>query len=237
MSQAYLLLCTSPPNPWCNSSLFHHDQCLVTGSWSSTHADGWELRLTPLHLLLFPAWLWHLWLWTPCGNLSFGRTVPISPRNHTPCHHYHQPQKSLLHQRSSKTVQMTSQMVSLSPRLQPAMAGHPRNQNGSSRCTFQMRPCRHHPGQSGDGHMPGTCHYPGIRPCPSSKGSILHPVRPTSTPSPKALKLGSPLFSHSSKDNWHMTNGHLCFKGHMYIHSPSTWVTSHYPLHTWFPHH
>ena len=33
----------------------------------------------------------------------------------------------------------------------------------------------------------------------------------------EALKLGSPLFPHSSKDNWHMTNGHLYFKGCMYI--------------------
>ena len=38
----------------------------------------------------------------------------------------------------------------------------------------------------------------------------------------KALKLGSPLFSHLSKDDWHMTNGHLCFKGRMYIHFPPT---------------
>ena len=34
----------------------------------------------------------------------------------------------------------------------------------------------------------------------------------------EALKLGSPLFPCSSKDDWHMTNGHLYFKGHMYIH-------------------
>ena len=31
------------------------------------------------------------------------------------------------------------------------------------------------------------------------------------------LKKGSPLFPHSSMDNWHMTNSHLYFKGHMYI--------------------
>ena len=33
----------------------------------------------------------------------------------------------------------------------------------------------------------------------------------------ESLKAGSPLFPHSSKDNWHMTNGHLYFKGCMYI--------------------
>ena len=33
----------------------------------------------------------------------------------------------------------------------------------------------------------------------------------------KALKLGFPLFLHSSTDDWHMTNGHLYFKGCMYI--------------------
>ena len=34
---------------------------------------------------------------------------------------------------------------------------------------------------------------------------------------PESLKLGSSLFPHSSKDDWHMTNGHLYFKGRMYI--------------------
>ena len=29
----------------------------------------------------------------------------------------------------------------------------------------------------------------------------------------EALQQGSPLFPHSSKDNWHMTNNHLYFKG------------------------
>ena len=33
----------------------------------------------------------------------------------------------------------------------------------------------------------------------------------------EGLKVGSPLFPHSSMDDWHMTNGHLYFKGHMYI--------------------
>ena len=33
----------------------------------------------------------------------------------------------------------------------------------------------------------------------------------------ESLKLGSSLFPRSSKDNWHMTNGHLYFKGRMYI--------------------
>ena len=33
----------------------------------------------------------------------------------------------------------------------------------------------------------------------------------------EALKLGSPLFPRLSKDDWHLTNGHLYFKGHMYI--------------------
>ena len=33
----------------------------------------------------------------------------------------------------------------------------------------------------------------------------------------EGLKTGSPLFPHSFMDNWHMTNGHLYFKGHMYI--------------------
>ena len=32
----------------------------------------------------------------------------------------------------------------------------------------------------------------------------------------ESLKVGSPLFPHSSMDDWHMTNGHLYFKGHMY---------------------
>ena len=33
----------------------------------------------------------------------------------------------------------------------------------------------------------------------------------------EGLKIGSPLFPCSSMDDWHMTNGHLYFKGHMYI--------------------
>ena len=33
----------------------------------------------------------------------------------------------------------------------------------------------------------------------------------------ESLKVGSPLFPRSSMDDWHMTNGHLYFKGHMYI--------------------
>ena len=33
----------------------------------------------------------------------------------------------------------------------------------------------------------------------------------------ESLKVGSPLFPHSSMDDWHMTNGHLYFKGCMYI--------------------
>ena len=33
----------------------------------------------------------------------------------------------------------------------------------------------------------------------------------------ESLKVGSPLFPHSSMDDWHMTNGHLYFKGRMYI--------------------
>ena len=33
----------------------------------------------------------------------------------------------------------------------------------------------------------------------------------------EGLKTGSPLFPRSSMDDWHMTNGHLYFKGHMYI--------------------
>ena len=33
----------------------------------------------------------------------------------------------------------------------------------------------------------------------------------------ESLKVGSPLFPRSSMDNWHMTNGHLYFKGRMYI--------------------
>ena len=33
----------------------------------------------------------------------------------------------------------------------------------------------------------------------------------------ESLKVGSPLFPHLSMDDWHMTNGHLYFKGCMYI--------------------
>ena len=33
----------------------------------------------------------------------------------------------------------------------------------------------------------------------------------------ESLKVGSPLFPHSSMDDWHMTNSHLYFKGCMYI--------------------
>ena len=33
----------------------------------------------------------------------------------------------------------------------------------------------------------------------------------------ESLKVGSPLFPRSSMDDWHMTNGHLYFKGRMYI--------------------
>ena len=33
----------------------------------------------------------------------------------------------------------------------------------------------------------------------------------------ESLKMGSSLFPHSSINNWHMTNGHLYFKGRMYI--------------------
>ena len=35
----------------------------------------------------------------------------------------------------------------------------------------------------------------------------------------ESLKVGSPLFPCSSMDDWHMTNGHLYFKGRMYIPS------------------
>ena len=38
----------------------------------------------------------------------------------------------------------------------------------------------------------------------------------------EGLKVGSPLFPHSSMDDWHMTNGHLYFKGRMYI-PPHEW--------------
>ena len=33
----------------------------------------------------------------------------------------------------------------------------------------------------------------------------------------EGLKVSSPLFPRSSMDDWHMTNGHLYFKGRMYI--------------------
>ena len=33
----------------------------------------------------------------------------------------------------------------------------------------------------------------------------------------EGLKVGSPLFPRLSMDDWHMINGHLYFKGHMYI--------------------
>ena len=33
----------------------------------------------------------------------------------------------------------------------------------------------------------------------------------------EGLKVGSPLFPRSSMNDWHMTNGHLYFKGRMYI--------------------
>ena len=33
----------------------------------------------------------------------------------------------------------------------------------------------------------------------------------------ESLKVGFPLFPHSSMDDWHMNNGHLYFKGRMYI--------------------
>ena len=33
----------------------------------------------------------------------------------------------------------------------------------------------------------------------------------------ESLKMESSLFPHSSRDDWHMTNGHLYFKGRMYI--------------------
>ena len=33
----------------------------------------------------------------------------------------------------------------------------------------------------------------------------------------ESLKIGSPLFPRSSMDDWHMTNGHLYLKCHMYI--------------------
>ena len=33
----------------------------------------------------------------------------------------------------------------------------------------------------------------------------------------ESLKVGSPLFPRSSMDDWHVTNGHLYFKGRMYI--------------------
>ena len=99
--------------------------------------SGWKLWPTPMcillpHFLLHPAQLWHLQLWTPCSDLSIGGMAPISPRNHTPHHHYHQPQKPLLYQRSSKTVQVTGQMVIVPTGLQLIVAGHPWNQNGPS---------------------------------------------------------------------------------------------------------
>ena len=33
----------------------------------------------------------------------------------------------------------------------------------------------------------------------------------------ESLKVGFSLFPHSSRNDWHMTNGHLYFKGRMYI--------------------
>ena len=44
----------------------------------------------------------------------------------------------------------------------------------------------------------------------------------------ESLKVGSPLFPCSSMDDWHMTNSHLYFKGHMYIppHKPHAIVWS-----------
>ena len=44
----------------------------------------------------------------------------------------------------------------------------------------------------------------------------------------KALKLGSPLFPCSSKEDWHMTNDHLYFKGWMYIPPHEQQAITHY---------
>ena len=143
--------------------------------------------------------------------------APISPRNHAPHHHYHSPQKSLLCQRSSKAVQTTSQMVPLAPGLQPAVAGHPWNQNGPIRHTLQMGPHRHYPEQPGNSYMPEPIIIQAldfalaqkVRSSTQSDTLVLRAL--------EALKLGSSLFPHSSKDDWHMTNSHLYFKGQMYI--------------------
>ena len=138
----------SPPpnslNSRCNLLFLHYDRCLTTSSWSCTHAGWWKLGLTSLcllfsYLLLCCMKLWYLWLWTSCSKFGIGRMVSIFPRNCTQYHHHYQPQKSLLCQRPLKTIQTTGQMVPLSPGLQPMMAGHSRNQNGTSRHTLKTR--------------------------------------------------------------------------------------------------
>ena len=49
----------------------------------------------------------------------------------------------------------------------------------------------------------------------------------------ESLKMGSPLFPHSSMNDWHMTNGHLYFKGRMYIppheRQATTWSIHDFP--------
>ena len=102
----------------------------------------------------------------------------------TPYHNNYWPQKPLLCQRPQEIIQTTSQMVPLPPRLWPPMAGHFWNQNGPSKCAFQTRSCRSHPGQWGDSYMSRACYHPVIGPCPGLENLILHPVWPTSTPSP-----------------------------------------------------
>ena len=179
--QTHLLLCPCPTNPWCNLSILHHDRCLLVGCWSSTHADRWELWPAPMHILLLhfllcPMQLWHLWLWTPCSDLSIGGMVPISPGNCTPHHHHHWPYEPLLYQRPLKTVQMAGQMVTVSTGLWHTVADHPWDQNGPSRCIVQIRSCGHHPRQPGNVHMSRTCCHPSTRSYPSPENSVLHQI-------------------------------------------------------------
>ena len=188
MAETHLLLCPGPSNPRCNSPLLHHDRHLPASSRSGTHASWWKFGSTPLCLLSctfsFAQWNYDIYdhelLVVILALRKWHQYLQGTTHPH---HHYHQPQKSLLHQRPSKTIQMASQMVPLPSGLWPALAGYSRNENGPSRCTLETKSC-YYPGQWEDCNMSGACHHPGTGPCLSLKKLILHPVRLSSASSP-----------------------------------------------------
>ena len=69
-------------------------------------------------------------------------------------------------------------MVSISPRLQPHLASHPRNQDGPCRCALQMRFPWHISRQYRCSHLPGASHNQHTGPSSHLSYPIFLPVWP-----------------------------------------------------------